>query len=73
MIQLSSFNWFRTSLALKVSNSLSLLIDFTEIRPILLVSTVLTFKLLKIYPSNHAQKGLFNNCAGSTQGAQLHN
>ena len=35
MTQLSSFNWFRTSLVLKVSNSLSSLIDFTEIRPVL--------------------------------------
>ena len=35
MTQLSSFSWFRTSLALKVSNFLSSLIDFTEIRPVL--------------------------------------
>ena len=35
MTQLSSFNWFRMSLVLKVSNSLSSLIDFTEIRPVL--------------------------------------
>ena len=49
MTQLSSFNWFRMCLALKVSNSLSSLIDFTEIRPVLLVSTVSTLLKIRIY------------------------
>ena len=73
MTQLSSFNWFRTNLVLKVSNSLSSLIDFTEYRCVWLVLTVSTFKfkLLKIYLSDHAKTSLFDDCALGTQGVQL--
>ena len=63
MTQLSNFNWFRTSLALQVNNSLSSLIEFTEFRPVWLL---LTFKLLKIYLSDHAKTSPFNYCARGT-------
>ena len=45
-----------TGLVVKMSNSLSSLIDFTEIRPVLASLTSLTLKLLKIYIiwSDHA-------------------
>ena len=58
-----------------MSNSLSLLLDFTEIRPVLAPLMSLTMKLLKIYIYliNHAQTSLFDDYAGGTQEVQLLN
>ena len=66
MTQLSSFNQFGS----KICSFPSLLLDFTEIRPVL---ASLTLKLLKIYIYliNLAQTSLVGDCAGGTQGVQL--
>ena len=59
---------FRTSLALKLSKSLSSVIEF---RSVWLVSVISTFKLLEIYLSDHVQTSLVDDCARGIQGVQL--